>query len=491
MPLFKQPIEQMLINLKLKAGKPLTDLEFYARELAQWEHSQERKEMLDGERYYVNDHDILKRKRTAIGKDGTLIEVDNVPNNRIVDNQYAIHVDKKANYLLGKPITFDSENTEYAEAVKSVLGTKFMRTLKNAGVETLNSGIAWLYPCYKNNELIFRSFPGYEILPFWADKAHTELDAALRLYPVEVYTGREKKIVKKVDLFTLDGVQTFLFENGILKPDPDAEQSQSYITINGKPFNWERFPLIPIKYNHKEIPLIRRARTLQDAINLMESDFINCMEEDAGSSILVIRNAEKEDLGKLRQNLNTYRAIKVRTFDGKDGDVSTLEIEVNAENYKLILSLLKTALIENMRSYDAKDDRLSNSPNQMNIQSVYSEIDLDANGMETERQAAFGDILWFVKTYLANAGKGDFTNDDMTVIFNRDMLINETEAIDNCGKSAGIVSDELIVSMHPWVKDPAQELERLKKQKEEADPYRNAFEQANIERQNGGGLNAE
>lgn len=493
MPLFKQPIEQMLINLKLKAGKPLTDLEFYARELTLWERSPERKEMLDGERYYVNDHDILKRVRTAIGEDGKLIKVDNVPNNRIVDNQYAVHVDKKANYLLGKPISFESENAEYAEAVKSVMGTKFMRTLKNAGVEALNSGIAWLYPCYKNNKLVFRSFPGYEILPFWADKAHTELDAALRLYSVEVYTGREKKIVKKVDLFTLDGVQTFLFENGILKPDPDAEQSQSYITINGKPFNWERFPLIPIKYNSKEIPLIRRARTMQDAINLMESDFINCMEEDAGSSILVIRNAEKEDLGALRKNLNAYRAIKVRTFDGKDGDVSTLEIEVNAENYKLILSLLKTALIENMRSYDAKDDRLANNPNQMNIQSVYSEIDLDANGMETELQAAFEDILWFVKTYLANVGKGDFSNDNMTVIFNRDMLINESEAIENCSKSTGLISDELIVSMHPWVKDPAQEMERLKKQKEkeEADPYRNAFEQANLERQNGGGLNAE
>ena len=34
--------------------------------------------------------------------------------------------------------------------------------------------------------------------------------------------------------------------------------------------------------------------------------------------------------------------------------------------------------------YDAKDDRLSGNPNQMNIQSMYSDIDLDANDMETE-----------------------------------------------------------------------------------------------------------
>ena len=125
--------------------------------------------------------------------------------------------------------------------------------------------------------------------------------------------------------------------------------------------------------------------------------------------------------------------------------------------------------------YDAKDDRLSGNPNQMNIQSMYSDIDLDANDMETEFQAAFEEILWFVNAHLANTGKGNFENEEVTVIFNRDILINESEAIDNCSKSVGILSDETIIGMHPWIDDPQQELERLKKQKEE--------EQAELERQ--------
>ena len=49
-------------------------------------------------------------------------------------------------------------------------------------------------------------------------------------------------------------------------------------------------------------------------------------------------------------------------------------------------------MIENARGYDAKDDRLGGNPNQMNIQSMYSDIDLDANGMETEFQAAFEEL---------------------------------------------------------------------------------------------------
>lgn len=483
MPLFKKPIEQELFNLRLRAGRPLTELQFYAKELTAWESSPARKEMLDGDRYYSGDHDILKRLRTAIGPNGKLIPAPNLPNNKIVDNQYAKHVDQKANYLLGQPISFDCENTEYAQKVKKILGKRFMRVLKNAGVECFNSGIAWLYPFYnKNNELAFRLFPGYEVLPFWADAAHTELDSAIRLYPVEVYEGPEKKVIRKADIFKPDGVVTYIFENGTLTPDPDS-QKENYVTILNdsgpvEGLNWERLPLIPIKYNAKEIPLIRRGRGLQDAINLLQSDFVNAMEEDAGNTVLVLRNYDGQDLGEFRKNLATYRAIKVRSFEGKDGGVDSLQIEVNAETYKTVLELLKKALIENLRSYDAKDDRMSGNPNQMNIQSMYSDIDLDANAMETELQAAFEDLLWFVNTYLASIGEGDYSGEEISVIFNRDILINESEAIDNCIKSIGIISDETIAAMHPWADDPAAELERLRKQKEENDPYRAAFEQA-------------
>lgn len=489
MPLFRRLIEHELLGLRLKAGKPMTELEFYAAELAAWEHSSERREMLDGWRYYSGYHDILQRKRTAIGPDGNLVEVDNLPNDRIVDNQYAKHVDQKVNYLLGKPVSFKCSNKLLEGRIKKILGSKFMRTLKKAGVGSFNCGIAWLYPYYdKDNKLTFKYFPGYEILPFWADSDHTELDSALRLYFTETYFGREKRVIKKVDAFKPNGVSSYIFENGVLTPDPDTQETSYIIANDGTKFNWEKFPLIPIKYNDQEIPLIRRCRSLQDAINILESDFSNNMREDARNTILVLKNYDGQNLGEFRKNLTTYGVVKVRTVDGRDGGIDSLEINVNSENYKTILELLKRALIENVHSYDAKDARVSGNPNQMNIQSMYSDIDIDANAMETELQAAFEDILWFLDVYLVNAGEETIDNEDIKVIFNRDILINETEAIDNCSKSVGIISDETIISQHPWVDDPAAELERVKGQKKDAemgsDPYRRAFEQAKTQRSN-------
>ena len=51
----------------------------------------------------------------AIGENGELQEITNLPNNRVIDNQYAKMVNQKANYLFGKPFTLDGENKPYIE----------------------------------------------------------------------------------------------------------------------------------------------------------------------------------------------------------------------------------------------------------------------------------------------------------------------------------------------------------------------------------------
>ena len=110
---------------------------------------------------------------------------------------------------------------------------------------------------------------------------------------------------------------------------------------------------------------------------------------------------------------------------------------------------------------------------------MYSDIDLDANGMETEYQASFEDLLWFINQHLANTGQGDFEKDIVTITFNRDILINESESISNCQASVGILSNESVVEQHPWVKDVQKELERKKEEQQQKikdnDDYKGAF----------------
>lgn len=483
-------------NMILQGAK-LSDKAFFEREIARWKNSAQRIMQIKGHLYYDGEHDILSRRRMVIGEGGKLEEVDNLPNNRLIDNQYAKLVNQKVNYLLGQPFVIEGGNKRYVELLKRVFNKKFMKTLKNAGKSMLNNGIAWLYPHYgENGEFGFRVFPGYEILPFWKDSEHTALDAAVRLYLTAGYEGTTPVIIQNVEIYDLAGIHRYVLDGATLVPDivNNDESRSAHITAtdangNTAAFNWAKIPLIPLKYNECEIPLLKRVKTLQDGINVMLSDFENNMQEDARNTILVLKNYDGTNLGEFRKNLATYGAVKVR-YDGETkGGVETLEIKVNAENYKTIIEIFKKAIVENGMGYDAKDDRLSDNPNQMNIQSMYSDIDLDANEMETELQASFEDILWFVNAHFANTGEGNFDGEEINIIFNRDILINESEAIANCAASVGILSDETIIGQHPWVDDPQRELERLKKQKEEAQAeFYNPFGQPQNE---GGDVNEE
>nr|DAF57666.1 MAG TPA: PORTAL PROTEIN [Siphoviridae sp. ctedO8] len=76
--------------------------------------------MITADKYYRGEHDILKRKRTAIGEDGKLMEVNNLPNNKIIDNQYAIVTDQKTNYSCGKPLVWQSKNDVYNELLSTI-----------------------------------------------------------------------------------------------------------------------------------------------------------------------------------------------------------------------------------------------------------------------------------------------------------------------------------------------------------------------------------
>lgn len=467
------------------ATQRMTDKQFLEKEINRWKHSPERMMQIKGFHYYEGDHDIMFKTRQMIGEDGQLQDVGNIPNNKVIDNQYAKLVNQKANYLLGKPFVITSENDLYVDALKGIFNKKFMRTLKNAGKSALNGGIAWLFlHPDENGGLTFHCFPAFQILPFWSDSEHTELEFAIRLYEVQGYKGNEPYIIEKVEIYDVDGIHRYTLEGGCLRPDCDEEgqNTTSYIThvdSDGHEIalNWEKIPLIAIKYKEDEAPLIKKIKALQDGLNEMLSSFENDMQENPRNTILILKNYDGENLGEFRRNLSTFGVIKVRTEGGADGGVETLGVEVNAENYKAILELFKKAIIENGMGYDAKDDRLSGNPNQMNIQSMYSDIDLDANEMETELQAAFEELLWFVNAHLYNTGKGDFTDEKAEIIFNRDILINESEAIQNCRDSVGILSDETIIMQHPWVNDPAAEIEKLKKQKEEQEPAYNPFEQ--------------
>lgn len=140
----------------------MADIEFLEQSIMRWKGSPERAMQIKGHLYYDNEHDILTRKRTTIGEGGKLLEIENLPNNQVIDNQYAKMVNQKANYLFGQPFAIETKREQYAQLLKNVFDKRFMRTIKRSAKYAYNGGICWMYPYYdQEGNLAFRLFPAY------------------------------------------------------------------------------------------------------------------------------------------------------------------------------------------------------------------------------------------------------------------------------------------------------------------------------------------
>ncbi|SHE61948.1 phage portal protein [Clostridium fallax] len=463
--------------------------EIIQEDIKDWNTSQSRQLMLDGERYYKGDSDILKRRRMAIGEDGQLEEVKNLANNKLVHNFVRKLVDQKVGYLLSKPLAIQTNNIQYKDILDYVFDKSFMRLLKNLGKDAINKGIAWAQVYYNDEgKLRFKRLPSEEIIPLWKDSEHTKLDAVIRVYQIIVYEGHTKKTVIKAEYWDTEKVLRYVEDNGKLVPDVEAPEDTGHFSMvddkgNKKSFTWSKVPFVYFKYNDEEQPLIKFVKSLVDDYDRNKSDNSNNLE-DLPNSIYVLKDYDGTNLGEFRKNMALYRAVKVTG----DGGVETRNLEINVEAYKTHIEQTRKDIYEFGRGVDTQSDKFGNSPSGIALKFLYNDLDLDCNIIETEFQASLEYLLWFINQHLINTRQGDFTNENVDFIFNRDTLINESDSISNCQNSVGIISNETIVSNHPW--STKDELDKIKKEKEDQQSVYPNF-QLKDDSTEGDGLNEE
>ncbi|WP_125153111.1 phage portal protein [Clostridium rectalis] len=440
--------------------------EIIQEEIKEWNRSQRRQLMLDGERYYKGDTDILKRKRMAIGEDGELEEVKNLANNKLVHQFVRKLTDQKTGYLLSKPLAIQTDNETYKKILDDVFNKSFMRLIKNLGKDAINKGIAWAQIYYNSDgELRFKRLPSEEIIPLWKDSEHTKLDALIRVYEIIVYEGKTKKTVQKVEYWDTKQVLRYINDNGKLIPDVEALEDTGHFSMvddkgNIKSFTWSKVPFVYFKYNDEEQPLIKFVKSLVDDYDRNKSDNSNNLE-DLPNSIYVLKDYDGTNLGEFRRNISLYRAVKV----AGEGGVETRNLEINVEAYKTHIEQTRKDIYEFGRGVDTQSDKFGNSPSGIALKFLYNDLDMDCDTIETEFQASLEYLLWFVDQHLINTGQGDYTNENVEFVFNKSMLTNESDTISNCQNSVGIISNETIVANHPWA--TKDELEKIKKQQEE------------------------
>lgn len=448
----------------------LTQEDILKEYIDDWLKSRQRQMMLQGQRYYGNDNEINRRKRMVIGEDGKLVEDNKLTNSRLNHAFARKLVDQKAQYLFGLPMSIQCKNKQYAKILGDYFNKPTLKKLKNICKEAVNKGIAWMQVYIsEDGRLKFKKIPSEQIIPIWTDDDHENLSAVIRLYDVEVYEGRTKKTVTKAEYWTTEGVTYYTLYNGRLILDVERESGPHFNMLqNNKAqgMNWTRVPFVYFRYNEEEQPLLEFIKALIDDYDLLSSDDSNNIL-DSPNATLVLKGYDGENLGEFRRNLAAYKAIKITGDRDTQGGVEPLNVPINTAEVKTHLEQVRKDLYETGRGVDTQTDKLGNATG-VALKFIYADLDLDCNGIETEFQSGFEMMRFFIDTYLQLTNQGDYSKEQVQFILNRDIIINETEAIANCKNSAGIISEQTIVANHPFVKDVEAELAQLKSEQQAA-----------------------
>lgn len=429
----------------------------------EFDRSEKKSWMLKGQQYYEVDNDILKSRINA---------EDYKSDNRIAHAKYKEQVDEKVAYLLSKEMSYTCGNEDYLEKVKEILkSSNYFDEQYDVGYESSNKGIGWMMVYIDpEGKLKVKVIPSEQCIPVWQDSSHTELDYMIRRYNACVWRGDSRHIATNIEVWSPTDVKYYRLENRVLVVDTVRSTDENGFNINHYEQNgqqsWGKVPFIPFKNNHCEMNDLKPIKGLVDEYDKSRSQSANYIDDLVNYIIKVYGYSTKEENKFLSQ---IKKHIIMIEGDKEDGDAEIITPQTSVSNFKEHADQVKRDLIEDGRSVNKDLDKFGSAPSGIALKFMYSGLELKANAMAREFKKSFRRLLYFINHYMSITNTS-FKEDEISIEFNVDMKTDETEVIQNCSSSKGLISDETIIANHPWAKE--DEYDKVKKQLQQNNPFK-------------------
>lgn len=419
------------------------------------------------DRYYRNRTDILlepPRRREAELGESPLRNADN----RIPLNFHGLLVNQKASYMFTAPPLFDLGDKASNKALTAFLGDKYAKTCKDLCVEASNASVAWLHLWKDRNtkQYKYAIVPSGQIIPVWSNNLERELKGALRCYHDVTDSGQELDVYEYWNDTTCQAYAVeagSVIDTGLMPYNSftliDTEGNSNL--VNEFTHDIGEVPFFPFFNNNINTGDLDNIKPLIDVYCKVFSGFVNDLE-DIQEVIFVLTNYGGDDLGQFLRELKDYKAIQIENEGGEDkSGVSTLTIELPVEARKELLATTRKCIFEQGQGIDPDPQNFGNSSG-VALGFLYSLLELKSGLMETEFKLGFGRFIRCVCRLLNIKIK----DDTIVQTWTRTSVKNDLELSQIAQQSKGVISDETIVSKHPWVEDPEKEMDILNKQKE-------------------------
>lgn len=372
------------------------------------------------------------------------------PNNKIA-NAYASYItDTLVGYFIGEPITYGSNDKNLLQDLTMIFeyndeADENAELAKAASIYGV--GYELLYVSEEDKMVRFKSLNPKECIPVYDKSVEQNLIAFIRYY--DDYDYVEDKTYTNIEV--IDSTQITRYRM--------SEQATSFSLLEQYPHYFGMVPVAIYKNNEDQTGDFENVISLIDAYDKMESDTLNDFEYFTDCYLALYGfTADSEDVAKMKEN-------RILLMD-------------QGTSAEWLVKTVSDAYVENMKNRLDKDiHKFAKCPNMSDQEfaSNASGIAIKFKLLGTENLVSIKERkfkrglqqrLELISTINSVIREG-FDWRAIDIIFTRNIPSNDVDIANMVNTLRDIVSDETLLAQIPFVEDVENELDKVKKEREE------------------------
>lgn len=386
--------------------------------------------------YYKGNQEIMKKVATDIGK----------PCNKIITNYCYNIAQNYQGYIAGIPITYSSIND--FSAIQDVLNYNDVRNedseyLRNALIFGRAFEINYIDEEGKQR---FKVLDSRNCIPVYDTSLNNDLLYVIRFY-------KQDNVDDTVDKYLIE-----VYSDATIRTYSSTAQFSSFALLEEREHHFNQVPITVFSLNSEEESIFDKIISLQDAYNKLLSSEVDDFEAFC-DAYLVLKGcmAEEEDVKSMKQNrvlvLDTDASAEYLTKSVSDTQIENMLKNINDTIHKIA------------NSPDFNDEKLLA---QSGIAMRYKLVGFEnvASSIVANMTKALQRRIELI-CYIIHLTGGEEIWRDVNISFTRNLPVNVVEAVQVVNQLRGIVSDETLITLLPFIDDAEEEIKKIKAQKEE------------------------
>lgn len=392
-----------------------------------------------------------KNSDIPVFSNGQIIDIKTL-NKKVTNTNFSkLIINQKVNYILSKPYTAD--NTYLDNVSKYFNNVKLNILMEKMSINASINGSAWMQLVY-NSKMEIVPLLVENVIPLYNEFSDL-------VYIVKYIIKKEKNGNTTTTAEIWDDKQVVIKKWNSSNNNVEEELLGHYTVIAGNVETQQSFgflPFIPLFNNIYEESDLLDVESLIETYNSIINGYVDNIEKFMHTVFKL--KGYSSDTESLRQDLAKMKEIGAVAIP-ENGDVEPVEIKIPYESRVSLLDIIKKDIFSTSRAVD-QDSNIDGKVTNVAIKNRYSQLDAKASQFSIQLKSFYQELMEKL-SILYNFKL------DTKIEFNKNLILNESELIDDCIKSVDMIPLEDTLVHHPWIKDVKKAMKLLKKEKTNED----------------------